>query len=142
MPYTLDEPYRDWQIGDPKNTEIVMKMLKAWENKNVDECASYFGDTAFMVFDNYRGKLSQDSLKPFLVGSLADYETVKLKMQDWESVISGDKKDAWVTVWYKQTWVDKKGVTDSMSLINEAKIENGKIVAFDEHLQHYPKPKK
>ncbi len=34
-------------------------------------------------------------------------------MEDWESVISKDKKEEWVTLWYSQKWEDMKGKTDS-----------------------------
>lgn len=142
MPYTMEKPYRDWQPGDPKNAVTVAKMLKAWETKNVDECASYFADSSLMVFDNYRGKLSMDSLKTFLAGSLADYASVKIKLEDWESVTSGDKSEEWVSVWYTQSWVDKKGVADSVNVIDDAKLENGKITVFSEYLQHFPAAKK
>jgi hypothetical protein len=57
-------------------------------------------------------------------------------MDDWESVISSDKKSEWVTLWYKQTVTDKKGHIDSMSVVDDAKIVNGKIVVLDEKIQH------
>lgn len=141
-PYTLKEPYKNWQAGDQKNAILVMKMLKAWETRNVAECASYFADTTEMHFDMYHAVMSHDSITPFLESSLAGYETVKINMQDWESVISADKKDEWVTVWYKQSWVDKKGVADSINIIDDAKIVNGKITVFDEYIQHFPAAKK
>jgi hypothetical protein len=63
-------------------------------------------------------------------------------MNDWESVISADKKDEWVTLWYKQIQTDKKGKTDSLGVVDDAKIVNGKIVLLDEKIQHYPVAKK
>lgn len=140
-PYTLEEPYKDWQPGDQKNAVTVMKMLKAWETKNLAECATYFGDTVDMRLDNYHEKLPHDSLSAVLEMSWANYASVTIKMGDWESVISSDKKDEWVTLWYKQNWVDKKGKADSLAVINDAKIVNGKIVVFDEKIQHYPAKK-
>ena len=92
--------------------------------------------------DYYRGKLPHDSLTSFLNGSYTDYNDVKIEMHDWESVISADKKEEWVTLWYKQKWVNPKGVADSANMINDAKIENGKIVIFGEYVQHFPEVKK
>jgi hypothetical protein len=66
---------------------------------------------------------------------------VTVYMQDWESVISKDKQDEWVTLWYKQVWTDKKGKMDSMEVVNDAKIVNGKIVVLDEAIRHYPAKK-
>lgn len=57
-------------------------------------------------------------------------------MMDWEPVISEDKKEEWVTIWYRQIQTDQKGVTDSMNVINDAKFKNGKIVVLNEYIQH------
>ncbi|MEI9958032.1 MAG: hypothetical protein WDM90_17405 [Ferruginibacter sp.] len=61
-------------------------------------------------------------------------------MQDWESVISADKKEEWVTLWYKEYTTDKKGVVDSLGITNDAKIVNGKVVILDEKIQHLGPP--
>jgi hypothetical protein len=141
-PYTLDKPYKNWQTGSKKNTMIVLNMLKAWETKNITECASYFGDSVELYFDYYHKVMKHDSIPTMLERSLEDYTTVNLKMEDWESVISDDKKHEWVTVWYKQTWTDKKGKVDSLAIINDAKIVDGKIAIFDEKIRHFPTSKK
>jgi hypothetical protein len=141
-PYTLEKPYQNWQPGDQQHVVTVMKFLKALETKNLTECASYFGDTADIRLDYYHKKLPHDSIPALLDFSWSDVASVSISMGDWESVISSDKKEEWVTLWYKQKWVDKKGKTDSLSVINDAKIVNGKIVVFDEKIQHYPVAKK
>src|SRR6478735_886797 len=53
-PYTLEEPYQDWQPGDQKHAVNVMKSLKAYENGDIASCVSGFGDTVELRFDNYR----------------------------------------------------------------------------------------
>jgi len=107
----------------------------------VEECISYFGDTVEMAFDHYRAILPHDSLTSFVQYSLSDVASVNIEIGDWESVVSADGKEEWVTLWYKQVWTDTKGVTDSMNAINDAKFENAKIVAFHEYVQHYPAAK-
>ncbi|QHS59718.1 hypothetical protein [Chitinophaga agri] len=141
-PYKMRESYKDWQPGDKKNGLLVMKMLKAWETKNLSECASYFGDSVYFNMDYFRKVARHDSLPAMLEESWANYASVKLDVDDWESVISKDKKEEWVTIWYKQTWIDKKGKTDSLAIVNDAKIANGKIVVFDETIRHFPTAKK
>ena len=138
FPYTLEKGWNNWQTGDPQNAVILLKMIKAWETKNVEECVTYFADSVVMSVDYYHAKLSNDSIASFLNGTYTQYKDLKVEMQDWESVISEDKKSEWATVWYKQSWTDAKGVADSIQLINEAKIENGKITVFDEYSMHYP----
>jgi hypothetical protein len=141
-PYTLEKGYRDWQPGDQKHAVTVMKALKAFENGNIPECVAEFGDSVELFFDNYHDKLSNDSLRKYFVNSRASNKTMKITMQDWESVIAKDKKDEWVTLWYKEAWVDQTGKADSLAVIDDAKMVNGKIVLLDEKIQHYPPAKK
>jgi hypothetical protein len=54
-------------------------------------------------------------------------------MDDWESVISKDKKDEWVTLWYRQKWEDNKGKSDSSDIVNDLKMKDGKIIRLDEY---------
>lgn len=142
-PYTLKEPYKNWQTGDQQNAVTVLKMLKAWETKNLDECVTYFADTLEINLDYLHSVLPNDSIKSFLQGSYEAYpKDLKIHMQDWESVISADKSEEWVTVWYRQFWTDSKGVADSVDLINDAKIVKGKIASFSEYSLHLPKVQK
>jgi hypothetical protein len=115
-----------------------MKALKAWETNNIAECVSYFGDSCDLRFDNFQAVLPHDSLANFLAAGRAGYTSIKVEMSDWESVISKDKKDQWVTLWYKQTVTDKEGKTETLGVVNDAKIVNGKIVVLDEKIQHIP----
>jgi hypothetical protein len=140
-PYTLDEPYRDWQPGDQQHAVTVMKSLKAFETGDIEGAVSAFGDSAELRFDYFSQKMSKDSLRAFFTRERANYANMTIKMSDWESVISKDKKTEYVTLWYKQIWTDTKGKTDSMSVIDDAKIVNGKIVELDEKIQHFPAKK-
>lgn len=142
MPYELSEPYKNWQPGDQQHAVTAMKALKGYETGNIAACVAEFGDSVSLRFDGFRAKLSNDSLAKFLTSDRANYSSYKVEMYDWESVISEDKKEEWVTMWYKQTITDKKGKTDSMSVVDDCKIENGKIVLLDEKTQHYPAAKK
>lgn len=141
-PYNLSKPYQGWQPGDQKHAVAVLKMIKAWESKKLAECLGYFGDTVDMRVDMFQKVMPHDSLLSVLESSWADMASVTVKMDDWESVISPDKKDEWVTLWYKQIMTNKKGMVDSLSIVNDAKIVNGKITVFDEHIRHYPAAKK
>lgn len=141
-PYTLDQPYKDWQPGDQKHAVNVMKSLKAYENGDIDASLTAFADSVELRFDGYRDKLSKDSLKKMFTKSRGDLSALKVKMGDWESVISKDKKEEYVTLWYKEIQTDKKGKTDSLVIVDDLKIENGKIVELDQKVQHYPASKK
>ncbi|MEO7766263.1 MAG: hypothetical protein ABIS01_02515 [Ferruginibacter sp.] len=141
-PYSLEKPYQDWQPGDKKHAVNVMKSLKAYEDGDINSCVAGFGDSVELRFDGYISKISNDSLKKFFTQQRNKLATVKVKMGDWESVISKDKKTEYVTLWYKQIETDKKGKIDSLNVVDDAKIVNGKIVELDEKTQHYPAAKK
>jgi hypothetical protein len=142
MAFPLDRPYANWQTGDPQHAANVMKGLKAFESGDINSCMDSFGDSVRVGFDYYQAKLSKDSLKSTLTHQRAMYSSIKVKMDDWESVISADKKDEWVTLWYHQYQTDKKGNTDSLGVVDDLKIMNGKIVVLDEKIQHLGPPKK
>ena len=140
--YTLDKPYRNWQVGDQQNAANVLKGLKAWENADMEATIIPFADSVELTFDYFHAKLSKDSLKKFFTQDRANFTAVKITVYDWLPVISGDKKEEWVTMWYKQVTTDKKGKTDSMNCVDDAKIVNGKIVELDGKVQHFPAAKK
>ena len=143
MPFPMDKPYSNWQPGDPQHAVTVMKGLKAFVDGDVKTSMEAFGDSIRIGFDYYQAYMSKDSLKASLTMQRSMYSSIKVKMQDWESVISADKKEEWVTLWYKQYQTDTKGHTDSLGVVDDAKIVNGKIVVLDEKIQHLgPMPKK
>ena len=82
--------------------------------------------------------MSRDSAIKMFTAQRAIYNDLTINMYDYESVISADKKDEWVTIWYKQKWTNEKGVADSLAVINDIKMKDGKMIELDEHIQHYP----
>ena len=54
-------------------------------------------------------------------------------MRDWESTISKDKKDEWVTIWYIQHQEANDGKADSAEIINDVELKNGKIIRLAEY---------
>jgi hypothetical protein len=139
LPYTPDKPYRNWQMGSEQNTLLAMTALKAWENKDYAGLASSLGDSVEIRMDGYSEKLNRDSAVSFFKTARENYAAVTITMYDWESVISADKKAEYVTLWYKQAWTDNKGVKDSLSVIDDVKIANGKMIELDEKVQRFPK---
>lgn len=134
--YTIAKP-DNWQVGNSQNMALVLTSLKAFENNKLDECVSYFADTVSWKSDYMEAKLSRDSLKALFVTSWKDLASMKINMHDFESVISKDKKDEYVTMWYVQTVTDKKGKTDSIAVVNDLKIVNGKIAELEETIRHF-----
>lgn len=94
-PYTIDHP-EYWEIGSQQNTLNALNSLKAWENKNMDASLKYFADSVRLQFDGIDKMVSNDTLKAMLTPPMGSDPSIK--MQDWESVISKDKKDEYVTL--------------------------------------------
>ncbi|MEO5889471.1 MAG: hypothetical protein ABIQ31_04420 [Ferruginibacter sp.] len=133
-PYTVKKP-DNWEVGSTANSMIALQSLKAWEEGKMDEALKYFGDSIWLQFDALDKKMPNDSLKAMFTSSWNAYKTVKVTMNDFESVISKDKSEEWVTLWYTQSWETKKGVKDSSSVINDLQIKDGKIVRLAEHIR-------
>ncbi len=131
-PYTI-EHQDNWEIGSSDNTMAALNGLKAWEEGKMDQSIQYFGDSVRVQFDGMDKKMSKDSLKVFFTEAWNNYKTIKIKMYDWVSVISKDKSEEWVTLWYNQTWETKAGGMDSLSVINDFQLKNGKIIRLSEY---------
>ena len=136
FPYAIERP-DNWVPGNLNNVVTVMKGLKAWENNDIDGCVAEFADSAMIEFDGLDAKMGKDSLKAFFAGGRAQFKSVQIVMNDWESVISKDKKDEYVSLWYKQIVTDNNGKVDSFQVMNDAKIENGKITLLNEKIRRY-----
>jgi len=112
-----------------------------FETGDIVACMAGFGDSIDVRMDGFHQKFSNDSLAKFFTAERAKYSSMKINMGDWESVISKDGKTEYVTMWYKQIWTDKAGKTDSLAVIDDCKMVNGKIAELDEKIQRYPAKK-
>ena len=139
-PYTIKDP-DTWETGDRQHTLNVLRSLKAYENGNIDECAKYFGDSVRLRFDELDVKVSNDSLKKMFKQQRAMNKSLKIDMGDWESVKSKVKNEEYVSLWYKEIWEDNNGKKDSVSVMDDLKIEKGKIVELDQKTRKFPKKK-
>jgi len=111
------------------------------KNNKIEESLAAFADSVIWRSDYVEGKFSKDTIRAMLNASWNQLSARKINMHDFESVISKDKKDEYVTIWYVETTTDKKGKTDSVAIVNDLKIVNGKIVALDEAIRHFKRGK-
>ena len=136
-PYTIEHPDY-WEMGSNENTKTALTSLKAYENGNIDECVKYFGDSVHLQFDGMDATIPKDSFKAMFTSGGAGYKSMEIKMSDWESVISKDKKVEYVSLWYKQIWEDNKGKKDLAAIMEDIELKNGKIVGIDEKSRKHP----
>ena len=131
-PYTIDHP-DNWNIGKNENTATALTALKAYEEGNVEKSIAQFADSVHLQFDALDTTLSKDSLKTMFTRMRSMVKSMNIKMSDWESVISKDGKEEWVTIWYKQNWEDNQGKKDSADIIDDVRLKDGKIIRLDEY---------
>jgi hypothetical protein len=127
-----------WEPGSQQNLVNALNALKAYETGKVDESISYFADSLQFTVDGFDAKIPKDTLKAGFIDSWKNATSIKVKMGDYESVISKDKKEEYVTLWFKEIVTDKAGKADSLAYVDDIKFENGKIVAMDEKTRKYP----
>lgn len=131
--YAYDIPKPDnWEIGSNENAAVALSALKAWEEGKYAEAGQYFADSITLNFDKMSTTVSNDSLVNIFASEAKISGPLKVRMSDWVSVVSKDKSDEWVTLWYTLT-NQVNGKVDSVQLENDIKIKNGKIVRLDEY---------
>ena len=131
-PYTIDNSDY-WETGSSDNTMKVLTSLKSYENGNVEETVTYFGDSVRLQFDALDKTVSNDSLKAMFTRSRSALKSMSIKMEDWESVISKDKKVEYVTLWYREHWEDMDGKKDSVDMVNDLKMKDGKCIELTQY---------
>lgn len=142
LPFKLAKPYRGWQMMDNNaNAAAAMKALKTFQSGDFTGMASTLGDSIEIRLDGMAGTFSRDSAISFFKSAAAQYNNLEITMYDYESVISADKSEEYVTMWYKQVWADGKGKKDSLNIVNDCKMKGGKMVELDEKIQHFPTKK-
>ena len=132
----------NYEMGDPAQIQMVLKSLKAWENNNIDEAVQDFGDTVELFFDNFYTKLPKDSLKQFFTQSRGDFDSVKIVMHDWETVKSTNDNNEWVSLWYTEITKPKNGKLDSLAIMDDVKVRDGKIIEINQYSRRFAPKKK
>jgi hypothetical protein len=138
--YTIDHP-DNWETGSKQNTATVLKSLKAFENNDIATCMQGFADTVRVEMDGFEATLSNDSLKAMFAKERGSLKSMKVNMEDWESVVSKDKSMEYVSLWYKQYVTDANGKVDSLECMDDLRMKNGKIALINEKVRHYPSKK-
>lgn len=139
-PYSIENP-DTWQTGSKENTRVALNALKAYENGNIDEAMNYFGDSVRLRFDGLDETFSKDSVHAMFKDNRSKIKSMEVKMDDWESVISKDKEDEFVSLWYKECWEDAQGKKDSAYRMDDIRLRDGKIVGIDEKSRKFPAKK-
>ena len=137
--YTIEHP-DGWEWGSKENTRLALLGLKEFEKGNVEGSTKYFGDSVRVEFNGFEAMLSNDSLTSMLKQERSQYKTVTIHMDDFESVKAKDDSIEYVSLWYKQINEGHDGKIDSMEIMDDLRMKNGKIVGLNEKTRRYAKP--
>ena len=139
--YTIENP-DVWEIGSKKNTAVALAALKAWESNDQAGAAQYFSDSVKMMFDNTEQYLERDSALASMFGYRQSLKDVKIMMYDWIPTTSKDKSDEYVSIWYTQVVTNADGSVDSLAVMDDVKLKDGKIYELSEYTRKLGPPKK
>ena len=118
------------------NIIIALKALKAFEKNDTAEMSKYFTDTLMAEFDGctFLGPRSQYLKRAKTIRD--SLEDLSIKLYDWQSVSSKDRKEAWVTTWTLRSYTNSKGHRDSLEYVQDMQFKDGKIVKTGEYVRH------
>ena len=132
----------NWQPGDEKNAAIALTAFKKYLDGDVKGCFDAFADSIEFIADKFFYKGKKDSLLAMMIPMRGELASASADVDAWETVYYPDKKDTWVTVWSKEKMTDKKGKMDSVYLVDDILMRDGKIDAIMESQRMYPEPPK
>jgi len=143
---TLTYPYTakyslNWQPGDEKYALLVLNCYKKYIDGDVKGSFAYFADSIEFIADKFHFVGKKDSLEAMMTPMRANMASMSLQPDTWITTYYPDKNDTWVTVWSTQKWTDNKGKTDSVYLVDDILVKDGKIAQIDEKQRQYPQPK-
>src|SRR5687768_1402232 len=87
LPYAVDRT-PDWEIGDDNNVAIAMNTLKAFEQNDMAAVAQHLADSVEFYADRVAFKGTRDSLIQMFTKFRNSYDTIMIRMIDYESVKS------------------------------------------------------
>ncbi len=135
-PYIIKDA-ETWEMNsDSKNMVIAMSAVKAFENRDTAALKAFIGDSINLVVDGYEFNGTRADFLKNTQEEFGNFKSITIKMDDAESVSNKDKSKQWVSLWYKQYWEDKDGKKDSVNFFNDLKIKDGKVVIWNEYVQH------
>ncbi|HEU4575030.1 MAG TPA: hypothetical protein VFS36_08495 [Chitinophagaceae bacterium] len=131
-------------IGDPQNSETVLKAWKAWDNGDLSASKDLFADSVTLHFRN--GAIlagSRDSVVAAAQKIRDMYAKVQSSVAVFIPLKATDKNENWVTIWGKEVNTDKKGKMDSTELQETWRLNsNGKIDLLYQYAAAAAPPKK
>lgn len=119
-----------FEIGDPKQSETILALYKAWDDGNPAAEKDAFADSVELSFGDGNGmNVSRDSALAAVTAWRQNYSSVKTSVYTVLPVKGTGMDESWVCIWAKEVHTEKaSNKTDSIELQENYRFnKNGKI---------------
>ncbi len=137
LPYPVAKA-PDWEKGKDANIAVAMGVLKAFETNNMTDMQKLLADTVVFYDNNGRFEGTRDSFTLFLKKQRDAFTNVSVNMLDYEAVQSKSRNEEWVSLWYTLMRTGTNGKTDSIMVMEDVKMEGGKVAEMDNKTRRMP----
>jgi hypothetical protein len=141
MPGDFPVPYKATYSSDvvaPSHPEFAQKVLTVWkmfETGNIDSMKQYYADTVtYEPADGHRFRGKAEDLLSYAKIDIEGLDSLRFDISMWQSVHVADKNEDWVYIWCAERRYPKNGKADTSMMHEQWKIENGRIVYFNQYL--------
>ncbi len=128
--------YKNWELGDPQKTALIVDVYKAWDSENPADMATFFADSS--IYDLPDGSRL-----------ITTNETAEAKLRKWRSLFketsnipfslislhNKDLQEDWVIAWTWNRWRNTNGTKDSMLYCDNWRLKDNKIIYLNS-LEH------
>ncbi len=130
----------NWQPGDEKFAVMALNSYKSWIDSNTKASVADFADSFEFNADKFHFKGTKDSVLSMFLSQRAMYAAMSINVDTWLTTYYPDYNTTWVTIWSTEYYTDKKGKSDSVYLVDDVQIKDGKIQQIDEKQRMFPPP--
>ncbi len=117
-----------FEMGDPKNSQMVLGLWKDFDNNELDKAKENFADTIVLDLSDVRLSGTRDSIVNSTKAYRGMYKSVESRVAAIMSVKATATNEDWVLVWGTETMTDNKNVVDSSHLQETWRInKDGKV---------------
>jgi hypothetical protein len=128
----------NWQPGDEKNAVLVLGSFKKYLDGDVKGAFADFADSFEFKGNKFHFIGKKDSLEAMFTPMRASLASMSIKPDTWMTTYYPDYKDTWVTIWSTEYYTDKKGKSDSVYIVQDVLVKDGKIAQIDEKQRLFP----
>lgn len=119
---------KNWTIGDPANTKMVLDMYHAWDSNDAAAVAGFFADSAVLDMPNTpRRVFNKENVYEKFGRARKQYTNTSHQILSAISLHNDDNNDDWVQILAYNKWTYQDGGRDSMLYYDNWRLKNGKI---------------